>query len=432
MDDQSPPSIMIDGKPLLERVSSLMTPDHRATLATLQTRCESRASNVSDISQSSCEITVSDFMAAKILQLEDEMSYITSVKAGLDEANNSEVINNIEYSQQIKPWIRKLRSKSSTLKVLKRQRNVLAEEIGDTMAVEIKKRQRIDEPPDEGLLERAYRDTIIQRVMNATGKQTAQKFDQSEFKKNVNEYYNVSDGQKTYCHVLALWLDKSQVKAAHLIPKSMSPDELAHIFGDNDVVTSLPQNGLSLHHKVESLLDKGDIVIIPMLGKAMNPTAWRVVVLNSALDGDIVWQKDRRDGEKPEITRVRDLDGKVLIFRNDNRPRRRYLYFRFIVSYMWQKRRQTANSMDVLAEKTDARKFWPSGGSYLQKSTLQTLARCISGCEIPDDLIGNQTFDESSDPEKDVQAGMILAADFQDPRLAPSVMDALTASMKHL
>ncbi|KAJ5901536.1 hypothetical protein N7495_002064 [Penicillium taxi] len=420
---------MVDDKPLPKRVSSLMTPNRRASLAALQTRCESRASNLSDISQSLCETTVSDFMAAKILQLEDPTSYIANVKAGLDEVKDSGAINNTEYYQQIEPWIRTLRSRSSTLNVLKRQRKVLTEEFDDAVA---EKRQRIDGPLDEGLLERAYRDMILQRVMSATGKQPVQKFSQSDFKKKVNEYYNVSDGEMTHCHVLGRWINKVHVKVAHLIPKSMSPNELAHIFGDCDVVTSIPQNGLSLHHKVESLLNKGDIAIIPMLGKVTDPTTWRVVVLNSALDDDIVWQKERIGREKPEITRVKDLDGKALEFRNDNRPRRRYLYFRFIVSYLWQKRRQTANAMNILAEKTDARKFWPSGGAYLQKSTLQTLARCISGCEIPNDLIENQTFDESSDPARDIQAGMVLAADVQDSHPAPSIMDALTSSMKHL
>jgi hypothetical protein len=105
---------------------------------------------------------------------------------------------------------------------------------------------------------------------------------------------------------------------------------------------------------------------------------------------------------------------------------------RFIISYLWAKRR---NLPDV-DEKVAAKKFWPSGGAYLQKSTLQTLARCVSGCEIPDDLISNQTFEDSSDPARDVQAGMILAADVRDsyrgPPEEPDLVGALSKTMKRL
>ncbi|KOS36164.1 hypothetical protein ACN38_g13125 [Penicillium nordicum] len=38
------------------------------------------------------------------------------------------------------------------------------------------------------------------------------------------------------------FFDKKSVKAAHVVPKSLDQEELAHIFGDEDVVISLPQN----------------------------------------------------------------------------------------------------------------------------------------------------------------------------------------------
>ncbi|KAJ5885469.1 hypothetical protein N7495_009979 [Penicillium taxi] len=102
---------------------------------------------------------------------------------------------------------------------------------------------RIHEPLDQSLLERAYRDTIVQRMMTADGKQPAQKFNRSDFKIAVNQYYGVSRDGMTFCHDLGRWLTKDKVKAAHIIPKGMSPGELSHIFGDNDTVATLPENG---------------------------------------------------------------------------------------------------------------------------------------------------------------------------------------------
>ncbi|KAJ5885468.1 hypothetical protein N7495_009978 [Penicillium taxi] len=87
--------------------------------------------------------------------------------------------------------------------------------------------------------------------------------------------------------------------------------------------------------------------------------------------------------------------------------------------------------MAFLTQKTDARKFWSSGGNYLQRSTLHTPARCISGCEISDDEIKYQTFEGSSDPARDTEAAMILTADINDSHSGPKdLTDAVIASMK--
>ncbi|KAJ5237900.1 hypothetical protein N7489_007991 [Penicillium chrysogenum] len=399
--DEKPPF------PIPERISSLMPLARQEALTTHQRRSVSTASKLSQISQTSVESTASDFLATKVAQLEDESHYIAEIKAGLDEANASMALENTEYRRQIEPLMNRLRSTTSTLRAMT--------------------------PPDEGLLERAYRDTIVTRVMRADGKQQALDFNQKKFKDQVNKYYNVSTvPNKTYCHVLGLYVNKKDVKAAHIVPKSMDREELGHLFGDQDAVVTLPQNGLSLHHKVESLLDKGDIAIVPMPGKIADRTEWRCVVLNESIDKDIVYQPDFQPGAQPETIRVKDLDLRPLKFLSDNRPRRRYLYMRFLISYLWAKRR----NLPDIATKVEAKRFWPSEGAYLQRSTLQTLARCISGCEIPHHLISKQTFQNSSTPARDVQAGMILAADIADAQrvhcAGPDLMGALTKSMKRL
>ncbi|KOS39279.1 hypothetical protein ACN38_g9889 [Penicillium nordicum] len=136
-----------------------------------------------------------------------------------------------------------MRSTASTLSILKRQRDLLVEDLED--AVE-SKRQRLHQPSDDGLLERAYRDTIIPRVMNASAKQRAKPFDQSRFKKEVNQYYGITEHcqhNMSWCQALGLMKPKAHVKAAHLVPKSLTADEVAHLFGVGEVVLSDPRNG---------------------------------------------------------------------------------------------------------------------------------------------------------------------------------------------
>ncbi|KAJ5898882.1 hypothetical protein N7495_003626 [Penicillium taxi] len=390
------------------RVSSLMTRTRQDELNTYQARSVSSASRLSEISQTCIESTVSDFLSEKILQLENQSLYICSIKEGLDEANLANAIDDQEYRTHLNPLISKLRSTSSTLFVLKRQRNILEEDFTDTLALE--KRPRVVGPPNEDLLERAYRDTILPRVMKASGKQKAQHFNAAQFKDEVKRYYGI-ENDISWCHILGMYLSPPLVKAAHIVPKSMSREELAHLFGDQDAVTTLPQNSLSLHHVVEGLLDSGDIAVIPIPGKMTTPTTWKCVVLDQSVKklNNIVYTYVSEPENIKRHIRVKDLDERELKFLNDNRPRRRYLYFRFIVSYLWAKRQNS-----VVGHHVEAKKFWPSGGAYLQRSTLQSLARCVSGSEIPSHLISNQTFELPKDPGRDTQAGMILAADIRD------------------
>lgn len=89
-----------------------------------------------------------------------------------------------------------------------------------------------------------------------------------------------------------------------------------------------------------------------------------------------------------------------------------------------------------VTEKVEAKRFWPSEGAYLHKSTLTTLGRCVSGCDLPEDLVKNNTFEASINPARDSQAGMVIAADLQDrppgtvdPDEGPDVRDALIECM---
>jgi hypothetical protein len=88
---------------------------------------------------------------------------------------------------------------------------------------------------------------------------------------------------------------------------------------------------------------------------------------------------------------LQDLDGRELNFLTDNRPAKRFMYFRFVVSYIFAQ--QKGN--ECFLNKVENRKeLWPSPGEYLRKSTLISLARNISGLELPPAILDNNTFEE--------------------------------------
>ncbi|CAG8410231.1 unnamed protein product [Penicillium salamii] len=136
--------------------------------------------------------------------LETEASYIAAIKAGLDDAHPTRRFSDMEYRKEIAPYAARVRSAQLTLRVLKRQRHVLEEDLSETVAVE--KHSSGDTEYRDGrlLLERAYSDMVLTRVMKGERDRRSGRFEQSTFKKEVERYYSTVHEcrEKVWCHVL--------------------------------------------------------------------------------------------------------------------------------------------------------------------------------------------------------------------------------------
>ncbi|QKX53729.1 uncharacterized protein TRUGW13939_00809 [Talaromyces rugulosus] len=129
--------------------------------------------------------------------------------------------------------------------------------------------------PGADFYERAYVDTIIYCIAGATSKQT-------------------------WWHLTGGWLVAKHVKAAYLVPKSLSRRGLAYLFGAEELTC------------------------------------------------------------------------------RDNRPAKRYLYFRFISLIIHA---QKSGNVEVL-NRLDVKACWALLGKYLRRLTLRTIARQISSFEL--------------------------------------------------
>lgn len=94
------------------------------------------------------------------------------------------------------------------------------------------------------------------------------------------------------------------------------------------------------------------------------------------------------------------------------RPGRRYLYFRFVITYLHAK---SAGNKEFTDSVDFKRSFWVSGGQWLNGSTLMSLARNISGVELPDTIKENSFFDadiaqEEAELSSEISAGKIKQA----------------------
>lgn len=86
------------------------------------------------------------------------------MREGILDAHNQQPLPVNEFTQHIEPVLARLTTANSTLRVLKRQRRALTDDLAEEVAT---RRQRLAEPSDEGLLERAYTETILSRVLSA-------------------------------------------------------------------------------------------------------------------------------------------------------------------------------------------------------------------------------------------------------------------------
>ncbi|EPS31126.1 hypothetical protein PDE_06081 [Penicillium oxalicum 114-2] len=403
-----------------KRTPLALTPSNLRKLQQARDRCVSASSQMSVKTTDSLESNASDFLEAKIEQLTEFKNYFELVKRGILKGNDQQPLSNEELQSHMEPVVTKLATTTATLQVLKSQKRHLAHDLeGETAAF---RRQKTGGEP-QGLLERAYVQAIIDRVMCATAKQGATPFKAKRFKENVNEVYGITDQRTSrkfnWCHVLGIWRDAEMIKAAHIVPKSLNIGDLGHIFGDPKDVISDPLNAISLHKNIELHLDQGTIVIVPAPGDFTDPTTWRCLVLDQSKGMDIICLRtdvkdmDRTPDRGDQFVRVKDLHDRPLTFLNDNRPRRRYLYFRFIISYLNAKRQNMAD----LSVPLETKQFWPSPGGYLHESTLRIMARSVSGCELPPPLVSGQTFEHSDNPSQDNDAGNTLAAAIIKPAL---------------
>lgn len=160
-----------------------------------------------------------------------------------------------------------------------------------------------------------------------------------------------------------------------LVPQSLNTDDLAHLFGVQEFDLSDPSNSLSLHLKVEELLNEGVIAIIPA-AEDTTPTSWRCICLDDSKKKVMVLVI----GDKPieMVLQVGDLENIELKFLNDNRPRDRFLYFRFLISYFRAKAQNLPGT-----EKLDGMDIWSLGKPWLERSVINEVARCVSGSHLP-------------------------------------------------
>lgn len=102
-------------------------------------------------------------------------------------------------------------------------------------------------------------------------------------------------------------MPSQDVKAAHIVPKSLTSQELAYLYGVEEVVLNDPRNGmlfnfvslikkltgrmkaLLLHQNIEKALDSARIVIIPIPSPKTTTTSWQLLLIDQSSRNQMVY-----------------------------------------------------------------------------------------------------------------------------------------------
>lgn len=251
---------------------------------------------------------------------------------------------------------------------------------------------------------------------SGVGKRT--RSEQSKFKTSLIDFYGAGTVDPKKPKVLLSIHDtatgqeriKSTITAAHLVPHSLGEAMLVAIFGINiEGELDSPQNGLLLESNIEKAMDDGVIAIVPDIPddpstqevanwEITRPKSykWRIIDPEAEILDELI---ELRTAKSPNDITIRDLDGRQLSFKNDMRPRARYLYFLYVIAQLrlaWRHEYRQGPSK-VLARQL-GKGFWATKGHYLKRSFLLAIADEIGhGTDIVENI--PIVFGDDNDPD---------------------------------
>ncbi|KAK3356331.1 hypothetical protein B0T25DRAFT_421131, partial [Lasiosphaeria hispida] len=259
--------------------------------------------------------------------------------------------------------------------------------------------------------------------------------EQAKFKDDLIQFYGAATTKPNKPKVIISVHDtatgyeflKPHVTAAHLFPYKLGPDILVSLFGEDvegELMTA--RNGLLLQPDVELALDDGTIAIVPDLPD--DPTTEQVAHWEEEEPKDYRWRIIDEDTESletvialesqgaPKNMTIRDLVGLKLCFKNDNRPRARYLYFFFVVAQLKMAWRHEYRKDPAKKLKPQLGKgFWATRGRYLNRGFLIALAEEIGhDTSFPENMPPLPGTDHDTQPQRDEdssgETGLIVIA----------------------
>ncbi|KAL8682944.1 MAG: hypothetical protein Q9186_001023 [Xanthomendoza sp. 1 TL-2023] len=354
---------------------SLLSPSGQAKVNTLKRKA-------SDLSEQSPPRAAGAFLNWRLSTIQAELEILESMEEDFSASLAKDLTSN---HQKIESAIESLQKERADLErelvIMTKQKPFIREDLEDSSKA----------------IEDSYIEDIYSAWLHASedGKKSYKRaMPRNKFPKLVDDYLGASEkfdpsvDPRTFCHILG-YKASEVIRCAHIVPFWFDSKELSYMFGADDSALHSRRNGLFLHRVIEKGFNNGWIAIVPDGSVEKTPTEWKVVLLKESVRNDTVYTNPDKT-----LVRWRDIDGKALQFQNDNRPARRYLYFRYVMAHMNASR----NGWPDVEKKLPSGEIWASPNKpdgYLRKSVLQILAKRIGVQTLPSDLVEAGTFDDT-------------------------------------
>ncbi len=207
---------------------------------------------------------------------------------------------------------------------------------------------------------------------------------QQGMRKNMIKAYEAADPDPTTSFVWdpVLWRYSSNTIASHLFAYAQGQETMTAIFGPMDPPELFsPRNGLLLSKEIEDVFDIGFLTIVPKINDIRSkseviswsnsePKQYMVKILD--FSNPIIGKKIKFGMELI----WRDLDGRELKFKNDFRPRSRYLYYHYCLQtlrFSWRVRAPMTRANTLIKEK--GKVFWGTFDKQLPKHMLEAFVQ---------------------------------------------------------
>ncbi|KAH6710865.1 hypothetical protein BKA61DRAFT_578691 [Leptodontidium sp. MPI-SDFR-AT-0119] len=280
------------------------------------------------------------------------------------------------------------------LRVLEQRRKFVEDDLADI-------------PPRWNINDDAYKSLIMAKIEAACAgtPKSGTVIVSKQFKTNTLQYFGGSrldqhGVAQVYCMMTGWYGDfgrkgkeKTPVKGVQLVPRSLEGGDLNYLFGirGGDKILSSVENSLLLHKNIGLALDACQVIFVPEMTQSEG-LKWKLVVTDQSMLKNSA--TERYDWVASDCL-DQNLHGTYLKFLNENRPAKRYLYLRYVITYLILKKRGPRSVEWAVDNKT--KEFtWAAPGPYLRQSLLRSLSRRVSDHYLPVALYQDNTFSELS------------------------------------
>ncbi|KAL8826139.1 MAG: hypothetical protein Q9191_003986 [Dirinaria sp. TL-2023a] len=185
----------------------------------------------------------------------------------------------------------------------------------------------------------------------------------------IARYGTDQDKSKKLCQWCAIshaYHDKENVTAGQIVPFALGSELVEYICGPGaGLRLNTADNCLLMESKLERQFELGHFVLLPVDLTERPIKRWKVQITNDdALKNQVGNAREQ----------LRDYQGRVLVWKNEERPAARFLYYHFVVTLLRINHYKSQGSAEYSLRLSNEKPF-ATMGPYFRKSVLLALAR---------------------------------------------------------